>query len=79
MKLNVWHESLPAGQAVETEPPIPEAVRGESLIYDGHEIPLWEIEVETAAELIAIIEREGGEARITTTDNEYPHPELIFP
>lgn len=83
MKLNVWKSSLPEGQSFNTTPPVPGAVRdGEINVADDdlpYVIPLWTIEVETVAELVAIIEAAGGSAELTTRDPEYPHPELVLP
>lgn len=83
VKFNVWHIALPAGKVTETEPPIEGAVRAGEIRYDDEfgagSIPLWEIDVPDLEALVRIVHEHGGTAEIATKDNEYPHPELIFP
>jgi hypothetical protein len=80
VKFNVWRTALPAGVAVDEEPPVEGAVRNGELIEDGYSpIPLWEVEVPDIQTLLKIVDEGGGSIEISTRDAGYPHPELILP
>lgn len=77
MTFNVWR-TLRRPKELE-EPPIPEATRAGTVIDEGYELPLWEVELQSLKDLVELVAREGEDIALCPPDEDHPHFQLVLP